>query len=134
MAVVKDLNENPLDRMLNDGLEKREVVEPEEVSEDGDADAPHASRGVPQASLGVPQTRKRGRPPIPNLTLHSLYMEEGMWAEMKVLAKRVGVGTRSALIRMLISRLSDRVRKADYARQTAEKNLKAALDNRGPKP
>lgn len=95
---VKDLDENPLDRLLS---KEPEIIERKEVK---------------------PKKRKRGRPKE-GFQLYSLYMEPEMWAEMKWLVKRLGLKSRSALVRLLISRLTARVKSADYARETAEKNM-----------
>lgn len=117
MAVKKN-GENPLDEILYEGVEKSEVVEKEEVKPEPDA-------VVLQKVKRKYTKRKRGRPKE-GFKLYSVYMEPEMWADMKWLAKRTGAKTRSALVRMLISRLGTRIRAADFARETAEKNMAEA--------
>lgn len=122
---VKEIGENPLDEILNEGLDKPEVVVKEEVNHETDAVV------LQERPKRAYKKRKRGRPKE-GFKLYSVYMEPEMWAEMKWLAKRTGVKTRSALVRMLISRLSARIKAADFARETAEKNMREASPSPPP--
>ncbi len=112
---VKELDASSLDRMLNEGMEKPEVVEHEEVTPPTDAPALQKAKRT--------YKRRKMKKSSDSFKLHSFYCEPEMWKEMKWLAKRLSVDTRSALIRMLISRLSVRVRGRDHALETAEKNM-----------
>ncbi len=118
---VKKIGANPLDEMLSEGLNKPEVVEKTEVAVPSDAPVLRKEKRT--------YKRRKMKKSADSFELHSFYCEPEMWKEMKWLSRRVGVNTRSALIRMLISRLSTRVRGADHARETAEKNVPGTLTN-----